>query len=227
MKNYEIEKDTRPAGNPIDVIMGATISFLRGQMFDINRVKTEISRTDYSYLINRINEQYELLESMSKEEVEVCRKTSVLRKSGYDAVAMNNFFFALEQSFRNIYCETWPEFDPEIEKLLYKDSSDYYQRREIIQFTERMIDEYKEADKNHVPVYFETLEKFFNDCRNYLDKNAETNYFDKERFEKAKLFVEKYILYIEDIDLMESVVKHRKQEMTNEVFKMLVLMEKK
>lgn len=142
----------------------------------------------------------------------------------YNATGMNEFFFELEESFRNIYCETWPEFDPEIEKLLYKDSSDYYQRRKIILFTERMIEDYKKADTNDVSVYFKFLEKFLNDCIDYLDENG--NVYDEGRKEKAKSFVDKYKLSIEDIALMKSVIRHRKQDKSNEIYKMLVSMEK-
>lgn len=198
----------RIAGNPFDVIVEASIAYLRNQLFSVTRFNTEYdvgNETRGQYLIDRINEQYEILSSMTNEEVELCRKASVIEKKSQKQMKVNDFLFQWEQSFPTIYSECNPEYDPQLEQMfLGKSSSDYLRRKSLIGVIEERIHKDKGYDK---------IEAELEGATDFLDPVVKMEDITSDRelnkYKAGGKLVIDYALTMEDVDFMKSVVKHR------------------
>lgn len=185
-------------GNPFDIIIQSAIMYLRGTLFDVIRYRGDtIAPTDETYLIDRIRSQYKLLNEMSDDEVKICKENSVLYKECRNHNEVNDFLFAFEQAIPTVWSECNPIYEPSMEKLFFGDSSDFYRRKELKKLTEQKIKEFGGlAECDH----------FLSNCIDVID-NSGLN-------PDAKKFVSEYMLSINDIELMKSVIRHQYQRKT-------------
>jgi hypothetical protein len=177
--------------NPIDIICQSAVEYLRGTLYDVIRYRgNTISPSDENYLIDRIKEQYELLDKMSDEQVSVCKETSMLfsKLNHYD---INNWLFTLNNSFPTIWSESNPIFDDRLEKLLFGETEEYYTRDKLRKIVSAEI------------INFDTLKRFdefLSECIDLID--------GFEMADKHKEFLNKYTLDTQSIELMKSEIKH-------------------
>lgn len=185
-------------GNPFDIIIQSAIMYLRGTLFDVIRYRgNTIVPIDETYLIDRIRSQYKLLDEMSDDEVKICKENSVLYKACRNHNEVNDFLFAFEQAIPTVWSECNPIYEPSIEKMFFGDSSDFYRRKALKKLTEQKIKEFGGLTK---------CDQFLSNCIDVID-NPGLN-------PVAKKFVSEYMLSINDIELMKSVIRHKYQRKT-------------
>lgn len=195
------------AGNPFDVIIEASISYLRNQMFSVSRYRTDIddgNETRGMYLIDRIRKQYEILDSMTDEQVEICRKNSVLAKKNAQPMDVNAYLFDLEKSFPTIYSECNPKFEGPLEELFIgSESSDYFRRIGLA----TTVKDYLKKERGE-----EKINALLSGATDYLDPNVHiediTSEMKLKEYAEGSKFAKDLKLEMPDVDFMKSVLKH-------------------
>ena len=186
--------------NPFDVIIQSGISFLRGTLFDVircgSRDAADAGVEDKNYLILRIKSQYELLNKMTEEEREICRKNSVLLKSGQHP-AINDFLFELESSIPTIWSENVPELGTAVEKAILRDSPEVDRRCRMRELAKMKL----------VGMEYDECENFFMKCLEAVGAGLVGN-------DDATEFVRKYGLDDDDINIMLSTIHHIHLDLT-------------
>lgn len=196
-------------GNPFDVIMEASIDYMRNSIFNIERYRNRevpIGVQEGDYLIKRIKKQYEILDAMTDEEVELCRQKSILFKKLGNIMLITHSIFKFQQSFRTKYCECNPELDPELEKFFFgEESSEYLRRKSLIDVVTEI---YKKTYQ------FDEIDEILSGAMDALDPNVKKGEFEyqTERYEKGEEFVKLYSLEMKDVEFMRSVVQHMKDD---------------
>ena len=209
-------------GNPFDVIIEESIEYMRNSIFNIERYRHRncIAHVSGDGFIEIINKQYEILDAMTDEEVELCRQKSILFKKLGNIMLITNNIFKLKQSFRTKYCECNPELDPELEKLFFgEDSSEYLKRRSLINIINEIYNKTHNIDE---------ISELISGSIDVLDPNVkkESIYFKSEieKYEKSEEFVKLHSLEMKDVYFMKSVVQHMnddKYHITEKLFKRL------
>lgn len=203
MENIEY-KGYQIGGNPFDVIMECGVELLRNQIFNVLRIRTETEdfMTDNGYLVERIEKQYDIIRSLTDEEVNQLRKSSVLFTKIDSAMSINDYLCALKRSFKTIWCETNPEFSEETEKIFLggESSSDYIRRNELKKLT---IHQLKQRG-------YEDFSEFLYRCIDVLDSNTpkEETEDNDPKTKEAKDFISEYVLSIQDVEFLKSVSEH-------------------
>ena len=210
-------------GNPFDVIMEASIEYMRNSIFNIERYRhrgciAHVSKGDS--LIEVINKQYEILDAMTDEEVELCRQKSILFKKLGNIMLITHNIFKFKQSFRTKYCESNPELDPELEKLFFgEDSSEYLKRRYLINVVNEIYNKTND---------FNEINELISGSIDVLDTNVEKESIwfkpQLDQYEKGEEFVKLHSLEMKDVYFMKSVVQHMnddKYHITEKLFKRL------
>lgn len=203
-------------GNPFDVIMEASIDYMRNSIFNVERYRNRevpINTSEGDYLIKRIKSQYEILDSMTDEQVELCRQKSILFKKLGNIMLITHTIFKFQQSFRTKYCECNPELDPEMEKLFFgEESSEYLRRKSLIDIVNEI---YNKTYK------FDEIDELLSGAMNALDPNVkkEDSTYQIKQYEKGEEFVKLYCLEMKDVEFMKSTVQHMKDDQNHTVEK--------
>lgn len=198
--------NVRVGGNPYDVIMEAAIGYLRCQLFAIGRIGTAIEEPDKGqHFVDRINEQYKLLNALEEEDRENLRRCCVHGQYCRSHNKLNNFLFRLEQSCRTIYCETNPALDPVTDKLFKGEySSEVYAQNAQKEFIVDLMAK--------LEIGFEKVESLIEDYMNAIDPVFNRPPLDpdiEKRLNDAIEIFGKYNFSMDDLEYMRSFVRHK------------------
>lgn len=194
-------------GNPFDVIMEASIDYMRNSIFNVERYRNRevpINTSEGDYLIKRIKSQYEILDSMTDEQVEICRQNSVLAKKNTRPMDVNAYLFDLEKSFPTIYSECNPKFEGPLEELFIgSESSDYFRRIGLATTVKDYLKREHGADK---------INALLSGATDYLDPNVHIEDIISEtklkEYAEGSKFAKDLKLEMSDVDFMKTVLKH-------------------
>lgn len=139
----ELLSDENSVSNPFDVFVQTSLELARASLFFQQRFKN----TDSGFAIRvedmdsvksyyeRMCQQFEILNSIPQEELEICRKTSFYSDNDKFS-SLNKELFEKSQGIPTIYSDSNPYINTEFEELVYGKDSDKYKRhaylREVV-----------------------------------------------------------------------------------------------
>lgn len=150
--------------NPFDVLTQAAFEVARGALFFNSRYKNvDCFNTqdiyDLEKYFKRVQEQFDILSSLSQEEVDTLRGMSYINKDG-NMMRLNSMLFDELNKMKTEYSESFPFISVEFEKFTLGEDSDEFKRRETLrgicdsdkEITDKVLlnsEKVKELVKNH------------------------------------------------------------------------------
>lgn len=133
-------KEFNCKSNPFDVLAQSALEYARAVLFTNSRLRNgELPKDFSSYddstfklYLTRVNECIDILNSIPEEELEICRRNSLLTLNGKQR-QVNDMLFALFNEFDTEYSRTVPYLSEEMERILFGVDSPIYQRHKSLQ----------------------------------------------------------------------------------------------
>ena len=122
--------------NPFDVLTQAAFEVARSALFFNSRYKNaDCFNTqdiyDLEMYFKRVEEQFDILSSLSQEEVDALRNMSYCCKDN-NVMRLNNLLFTEFSNMKTEYSESFPFISVEFEKFTLGEDSDEFKRRETL-----------------------------------------------------------------------------------------------
>ena len=142
-------KDFGCRSNPFDVLTQTVLEYARAIVFANSRLGndelpegfTEFDSKHFQFYINRMDKCVEILSSIPKEELEICRRNSLMTIDNKQ-MQVNDMLFTLFNEFDTEYSRSIPFLSEEMERVLFGVDSDTYKRHEFLRgFYEQHKDE--------------------------------------------------------------------------------------
>lgn len=175
-------KDFNCKSNPFDVLAQSALEYARAVLFTNSRLRNEELSKDFSsyddstfgLYLTRVNDCIDILNSIPEEELEICRRNSLLTLNGKQR-QVNDMLFALFNEFDTEYSRTVPYLSEEMEKVLFGVDSPIYQRHKSLQefyktykddevLTERVLHHYTDSLDNDLEYCRENFSWTDKDC---------------------------------------------------------------
>lgn len=139
MKEKEL-KDFNLKSNPFDLFTQASLELARACLFANSRLRnldmyppfSEFTTDTYQYLLDRMKENLEVLNTIPQNELEICRKNSFLSQNGMES-SLNDKLFGIYQQLETEYSQCIPFLSDEMEKVLFGVDSDVYKNHKSLQ----------------------------------------------------------------------------------------------
>lgn len=123
----------------------------------------------------RVNECINILNSIPEEELEICRRNSLLTLNGKQS-QVNDMLVALFNEFDTEYSKTAPYLSEEMERVLFGVNSPIYQRHKFLQGFYKVYRNDEALTEKVLMHYLDYLDNGFEYCREYFswsDKDCE------------------------------------------------------
>lgn len=139
MKEKEL-KDYNLKSNPFDLFTQASLELARACLFANSRLRnlemyppfSEFTVDTYQYLLDRMKESLEVLNTIPQNELEICRKDSFLSQNGMESL-LNDKLFGIYKQMETEYSQCIPFLPDEMEKVLFGTDSDTYKNHKSLQ----------------------------------------------------------------------------------------------
>lgn len=126
--------------NPFDVLAQTALDYARAVLFVNSRLRngqlpenfSSFNEESFKLYTNRINKCIEILNSIPEEELEICRRNSLMTLNGKQS-QVNDMLFTLFNEFDTEYSKSVPYLSEEMERILYGVDSPVYQRHKFLQ----------------------------------------------------------------------------------------------
>ena len=214
--------DIEVKGNPFDVIMHLGFSFLHQclsySVMVYKRKEADVNNESGMYILKNIEDAEKILSTMTKDQIETCWDSSILKKSCNNLDMFIDFLWRVENMFPTSWSEKEPECCAFLEKFLYGDSPDFYRREKLI----KMVESYfcnKDAPhftKEEELYRYENFLLMLKDCEEIINYQGEIKPGSEEEnyyYYAIKLMkdyeIEKNEKGEAEINFLKSVVNHR------------------
>lgn len=176
-------KEFNCKSNPFDVLAQSAIEYARAVLFTNSRLRNgELSKDFSSYddstfklYLTRVNDCIDILNSIPEEELEICRRNSLLTLNGKQR-QVNDMLFALCNEFDTEYSRTVPYLSEEMEKVLFGVDSPIYQRHKSLQEFYKTYRDDEVLTERVLHHYIDSLDNDLEYCRknfSWEDKDCE------------------------------------------------------
>lgn len=126
--------------NPFDVLAQTALDYARAVLFVNSRLRngqlpeifSSFNEESFKLYTNRINKCIEILNSIPEEELEICRRNSLMTLNGRQS-QVNDMLFVLFNEFDTEYSKSVPYLSEEMERIIYGVDSPVYQRHKSLQ----------------------------------------------------------------------------------------------
>ena len=215
VSNRIIYKDNEFDGNPFDVILQASIEFLRASIFMITRYRTNIGSITkdeimFAELISRINDELLILDSLDKEEVDKLREESLIYKHcKFNDV--NDFLFKFNNMIPTSWSHCVPRMTDEVEKIILSDE-DLQERHKLYEVADQLLDKCGH-DYNKAENLLMNVISLIDDSEDPIPSEMDTSDSYDDTFVSIKNFITKNdIRTIEEVELMLSHIVIKRYE---------------
>ena len=176
-------KEFNCKSNPFDVLAQSALEYARAVLFTNSRLRNgELSKDFSNYddstfelYLTRINECINILNSIPEEELEICRRNSLLTRNGKQS-QVNDMLFALFNEFDTEYSKTVPYLSEEMERILFGVNSPICQRHKFLQGFYKAYRNDEVLTEKVLMHYLDYLDNGIEYCREYFswsDKDCE------------------------------------------------------
>lgn len=200
-------KEFNCKSNPFDVLAQSALEYARAVLFTNSRLRNgELPKDFSSYddstfklYLTRVNDCIDILNSIPEEELEICRRNSLLTLNGKQR-QVNDMLFALFNEFDTEYSRCVPYLNEEMERVLYGVDSPTYQRHKFLQKFYKTYRDDEVLTENVLMHYMDYLDNDLEYCR----KNFSWGDKDCELVEKLHSLED---LSLDDAEYLLAVVK--------------------
>lgn len=176
-------KEFNCKSNPFDVLAQSALEYARAVLFTNSRLRNGELPKDFSnyddstfeLYLARVNECINILNSIPEEELEICRRNSLLTRNGKQS-QVNDMLFALFNEFDTEYSKTVPYLSEEMERVLFGVNSPIYQRHKFLQGFYKVYRNDEVLTEKVLMHYLDYLDNGIEYCREYFswsDKDCE------------------------------------------------------
>ena len=176
-------KEFNCKSNPFDVLAQSALEYARAVLFTNSRLRNEELSKDFSsyddstfkLYLTRVNDCIDILNSIPEEELEICRRNSLLTLNGKQR-QVNDILFALFNEFDTEYSRTVPCLSEEMEKILFGVDSPIYQRHKSLQEFYKTYRDDEVLTERVLHHYIDSLDNDLEYCRknfSWEDKDCE------------------------------------------------------
>lgn len=176
-------KEFNCKSNPFDVLAQSALEYARAVLFTNSRLRNgELPKDFSSYddstfklYLTRVNDCIDILNSIPEEELEICRRNSLLTLNGKQR-QVNDMLFALFNEFDTEYSRTVPYLSEEMEKILLGVDSPIYQRHKSLQEFYKTYRDDEVLTERVLHHYTDSLDNDLEYCRknfSWTDKDCE------------------------------------------------------
>ena len=166
LKNFNLKS------NPFDILIQAGLEIGRVSLIANSRLKNmnlsymDFTEETYKYLIYRMAKCIKILNSIPKDELEICRE-NCLMSNNEKQMELNEKMCNLFREFETEYSQTIPYLNDKMEAILYGTESEIYKRHKTVK-------DFFEKYKNDYILSYENLSDyvdFLDNGLNYYKKN--------------------------------------------------------
>lgn len=169
--------------NPFDVLAQTALEYARAVLFTNSRLRSEqflggvvdYNEETFKQYIDRINKCIDILNSIPEDELEICRRNSLMTLNGKQS-QLNDMLFALFNEFDTEYSKTVPYLSEEMERILYGVDSHTYQRHKSLQAFYQKYRNDEVLTERNLHHYLEFLDSGLEHCKKcflWTDKDCE------------------------------------------------------
>lgn len=173
-----MEKSLKEFGcksNPFDVLAQTALEYARAVLFTNSRLRNgelpeNFSRYNdetFKFYLERINNCIDILNSIPKEELEICRRNSLMTSNGRQK-QVNDLLFSIFNEFDTEYSRSVPYLSEEMERVLYGVDSSTYQRHKFLQDFYKKYRDDEVLTKQVLQHYLDYLDNGIEHCRKYF-----------------------------------------------------------
>lgn len=167
LKNFNLKS------NPFDILIQAGLEIGRVSLIASSRLKNKnlpymvFTEKTYKYLIDRMVRCIKILNSIPKDELEICRE-NCLMSNNEKQMELNEKMYNLFREFETEYSQTIPYLNDEMEAILYGTESKMYKRHKTVKdFFEKYKNDYILSYEN-LSDYVDFLDNGLNYCKKNL-----------------------------------------------------------
>lgn len=173
-------KDFGCKSNPFDVLTQTALEYARAIVFANSRLGndelpegfTEFDSEHFQFYVDRMDKCVEILSSIPKEELEICRRNSLMTIDNKQ-MQVNDMLFTLFNEFDTEYSRSVPFLSEGMEQVLFGVDSDTYKRHEFIR---GFYEQHKNEDiltSNNLHSYLDFVCNDMDYCKKYFQWSDE------------------------------------------------------
>lgn len=177
LKNFNLKS------NPFDILIQAGLEIGRVSLIANSRLKNknlpymDFTEKTYQYLIDRMAKCIKILNSIPKDELEICRE-NCLMSNNEKQMGLNEKMYNLFREFETEYSQSIPYLNDKMEAILYGTESEIYKRHLTLK---RFFEKHKDKPvfaNNNLWHYIDFLDngKDMSYCKEY-------NYWNNDEIE--------------------------------------------
>lgn len=161
--------------NPFDVLAQTDLEYARAVLFANSRLRNgqflggivDYNEETFKYYIDRINKCINILNSIPEDELEICRRNSLMTLNGKQS-QVNDVLFALFNEFNTEYSKSVPYLSEEMERILYGVDSPTYQRHKSLQVFYQKYRNDEILTEQNLHHYLDFLDNGLAHCKKYF-----------------------------------------------------------